>query len=58
MKPYFYLALSMIYMTVNGYAQVSCDNFVVQQIQMDANQENYEVENEYADTVKYIRMPV
>jgi len=43
MKSYFYLALSMIYMTVNGYAQVSCDNFIIQQIQMDANQQNWEV---------------
>lgn len=32
-----------MYTALNSYAQVSCDNFVVQQIQMDANQENWEV---------------
>jgi len=43
MKRYIYITLSIMYTALNSYAQVSCDNFVVQQIQMDANQENWEV---------------
>ena len=37
-----------------------CESMTEEQVNewMNANQENYEVENEYADTVKYIRMPV
>jgi len=37
-----------------------CESMTEEQVNewMDANQESYEVENEYADTVKYIRMPV
>ena len=32
-----------MYIALNSYAQVSCDNFVVQQIQMDATQQNWEI---------------